>query len=265
MAIFELLTPQRLEQTSGTEERVLIDTRPSADYWQGHIAGARHFDPALLSITRTDAASLARFHALLAWALSTLGLTPASKVVLIGAQNDAPTAKAAWALAYAGLRHVALLDGGLAAWRGPLVSEASRWAATNFALNPEPAYLATADDVLAAVENGDIILDARTREEFDGVRSNAGRKGRVPDAKFWDNRHELDAGGLYAAPAGIKEQTALAGAGPGTAAIVYCGGGGRAARTFVALQLAGQAAAVYPASWLEWGADPRFPIQATQP
>lgn len=262
MAVIELVSPTTLEQALKEETVVLVDARPSEAYWQGHIPGARHFDPVLLSLQRTDAGSLDRFHSLLGWALSTLGLTPDSRVVVVGAQNDAPTAKVAWALAYAGVQRIGLLDGGLAGWQGEQTPAASQWATSRFKLNPQTEYLATADDVLGAVQRGAIILDARSREEFDGQRSNAGRKGRVPGARFWDNSPELDDGGRYASADVINEHAVSVGASANDAAIVYCGGGGRAARTFVALQLAGRPAAVYPASWLEWGVEQRYPVQS---
>ncbi|CAM4259752.1 Rhodanese domain-containing protein [Bordetella tumbae] len=262
MATFKLVTPTWVSQNLNDETLVLIDARSPADYWRGHIAGARNFDPALLSIVRTDPASLTRFQAVLAWALSALGLTAESHVVIIGAQNDAPSAKTAWAFAYAGIQHISLLDGGLAAWPGEHVTTAASWPATPFVLTPQSEYLATAQDVLAATQQNRAVLDARSREEFDGVRSNAGRKGRIPEAKFWDNSLELNGDGQYAGTHGVTSQAQQIGITPQDNPIVYCGGGGRAARTFVALQLAGQQTAVYPASWLEWGTDPQYPIQS---
>lgn len=262
MATFKLVTPTWVSQHLNEEKLVLIDARSPADYWNGHIVGARNFDPALLSVVRTDPASLTRFQAVLAWALSALGVTQASHVVIIGAQNDTPSAKSAWAFAYAGIKHISLLDGGLASWTGEQVTAATAWSATPFVLTPQSDYLATAQDVLAATQQNRTVLDARSREEFDGLRSNAGRKGRIPEAKFWDSRIELNGEEQYAAADGIAAQADQIGIPPQDNAIVYCGGGGRAARTFLALQLAGRPAAVYPASWLEWGTDPQYPVHS---
>lgn len=265
MATFELATPDWLARHIGQEDIVLVDTRPAAEYWAGHIPGARHLEPSLFAVTRTDAPALARLQAVLTWTLSALGIAPSSRVVVAGAQNEVNAARVAWALAYAGVEHIVLLDGGVDAWTGERVTAAPAVTATPFTVTPQTAYLATADEVLAAVQAqakpaGVRVIDARSKEEFAGQRSNAGRTGRVPGARFWDTSRELATDGRFAAVAqlapAVKDIVAA-----DERAIVYCGGGGRAARTFIALQLAGHAgAAVYPASWNEWGTSDKFPV-----
>lgn len=265
MAIFELATPDWLAHNIGQDKVVLLDTRPAADYWSGHIPGARHVDPSLFAITRSDAPALARLQAVLAWTLSALGISPDSHVVVAGAQNEVNAARVAWALAYAGVGHIALLDGGVGTWTGERVTAAPAVTATAYTVVPQSAYLATAEEVLAAAANktptdGVRVIDARSREEYAGLRSNAGRTGRVPGARFWDTNLELAADGRFAAAQALAPAIRdLVEA--DERAIVYCGGGGRAARTFIALQLAGHTgAAVYPASWNEWGTSEKYPV-----
>ncbi|MFC4274622.1 sulfurtransferase [Achromobacter aloeverae] len=271
MAIFELATPEWLAQHAGQRDLILIDTRPAADYWAGHIPGARHIEPSLFAIASTDASSLARLHAILGWSLSALGISRDSRVVVGGAQNEVNASRVAWALAYAGVERIALLDGGIEAWTGERTTVAPAVTATAYTVVPQAGYLATADEVLAAVEKqaeapsaqaGVRIIDARSREEYAGRRSNAGRTGRVPGARFWDAAVELGADGRFAA-AGQLAAAAKDIVAAEERAVVYCGGGGRAARTFIALQLAGHTgAAVYPASWNEWGTSERYPVDA---
>ncbi|OZI71786.1 sulfurtransferase [Bordetella genomosp. 12] len=262
MALFELAQPQWLAAHINEPGVVVIDTRPAAEYWAGHIPGARHLDPALFALTQTDAAALARLHAVLAWSLSAIGLSAADQVVVAGAGNEVNAARVAWALAYAGQEHIRLLDGGVAAWAGTREQAAPAVRASAYVVRPQAAYLATAQEVLEATRSGAArIVDARSQEEYAGQRSNAGRKGRVPGARFWDTAQELAADGRYA-PAAQVARAAQAIAGADERAIVYCGGGGRAARTFVALQLAGHTAtAVYPASWNEWGTAEHYPVE----
>jgi thiosulfate/3-mercaptopyruvate sulfurtransferase len=82
---------------------------------------------------------------------------------------------------------------------------------------------------------------------------------------FWDTRKEVDAGGRFRSAADFGGDFAAVAA-PDEPLVAYCGGGGRAARTFVALQLAGYTqAAVYPASWNEWGNQDNLPIETGAP
>lgn len=264
MTHYALANEAWLSQNHRADDLVVIDTRAAANYWAGHLEHARHLDAALLTLQRTDAASIARFQALLGWTLSTLGIDHQSRVLVYGAANEVSVSRVAWALGYAGVEQIFLLDGGLAALQSPVLTQhAPTVAARSFTLRPVEAFLATADEALA-ISNGQasasVLVDAREHDEFIGLRSNARRHGRIPGAQPWDARRELDADGRFqAAPAIAQDAARIARA--GDRLVAYCGGGGRAARTFVALQLAGRTqAAVYPASWNEWGNQETLPI-----
>lgn len=264
MATIGIVTADWLAAHGEESDVAVLDTRSQADYWDGHVPGARHLEASLLGLPRTDPAALARFHAVLGWSLSALGLTSDTHVVVTGAPNDVNAARAAWALAYAGVARISLLLGGLSQWQGERSSGAPAVRATRFDVRPRKEWLATADEVLEATGTGRPVLDAREWEDYTGERSNAARKGHVPGARFWDTRKELDQDGNPASAASLDSALADVGA-AGASPIVYCGGGGRAARSFVALQLAGRTdVAVYPASWNEWGNLERYPV-ATGP
>jgi thiosulfate/3-mercaptopyruvate sulfurtransferase len=249
MPHFSLIAADRFAAFVDTDAAVVIDSRPAADYWRGHLPGARHLDAALVALPRTDAASLARFQALLGFTLSSLGVGHASQVLVYGAANEVNVSRLAWALAYAGVEHVALLDGGLKALAdAALTTEAPLVRATPFVPKPVTGLLATEEQVARAGTDVTLI-DARERDEFLGLKSNARRHGRIPGARHWDASGELDAQGRLQAPAALAELGRES-----LASIVYCGGGGRAARTLVAMHLAGRRdVAVYPGSWNEWG------------
>ena len=113
MTSFTLVAPEPANLSD--TDAVLIDTRPAAEYWPAHLPGARHLDPSLLALQRTDGPSIARFQALLTWSLSALGIGTDSRVLIYGAAAEVNVSRVAWALGYAGVAHIRLLDGGLAA------------------------------------------------------------------------------------------------------------------------------------------------------
>jgi len=76
-----LIGPQWLATRSGDPTVVLIDTRPPAEYWAGHLEGARHFDPFPFHHGDTGEAAMNEFRSQLAWIFSAIGITGRETVV----------------------------------------------------------------------------------------------------------------------------------------------------------------------------------------
>src|SRR5579883_1580947 len=70
-----LIHSEWLRDRLGQPGVVLVDTRPAADYWAGHLAGARHFDPFPFHHSGTGEAGMNEFRSQLAWIFSALGIT----------------------------------------------------------------------------------------------------------------------------------------------------------------------------------------------
>jgi thiosulfate/3-mercaptopyruvate sulfurtransferase len=146
---------------------------------------------------------------------------------------------------------------------------------------PTRRYVATAADIDYAGHRPDVVvLDSRPPEQFrgeavwfetgpivageDGVaRTPRGeiRAGRIPGSV------NVPAATLYRPDSTMKSadeiRAALAAAGltPGRRAITYCGVGLSASALLFGLYLAGyEDAALYDASWEEWGRDERRPV-----
>lgn len=235
---------------------VVLDARTAADYLQGHIPQARHIDPLAFVLPHTDAKSLAQFKVNVRVLLSALGLTVDQPVAVVGASNEVNASRVVWALAYAGVRQIAIVDKGYAAWTGALSQEVPAVAATMFAPDFQERFLTPASALAAGDQRERVVLDAREWADYAAQKTSAKRVGRIPGAQFWDTAKEVDAQGQL--------QAAFAADVPAsTSIVIYCGGGGRAARTFVALHLAGHTkASVYPSSWGEWGNSDVVPIES---
>src|SRR5579864_8626117 len=94
---------------------VIVDTRAAKDFWAGHIAGARHFDPFPFHYSESSERGVSEFKAQLAWIFSALGITTRRTVVCYENDSGMRATRVAWALEWMGHRNAKILDGGLKA------------------------------------------------------------------------------------------------------------------------------------------------------
>jgi thiosulfate/3-mercaptopyruvate sulfurtransferase len=145
-----------------------------------------------------------------------------------------------WLLRHFGHEDVAVLDGGIGVWRGPL-------RAGEEALEPaEFVPRARADDTLSAEDlearlgsDGLVVLDARAPERYRGeVEPIDSIAGHIPGAR---NLPYTEAAGVPDDLRGTEDEV-----------VVYCGSGITACVDVLALEGAGVNAKLYPGSWSEW-------------
>ncbi|MFF0449250.1 sulfurtransferase [Streptomyces sp. NPDC004609] len=225
------------------------------------------------------------------------GVSSDSSVVVYDADKGWGAARAWWLLRWTGHQDVRVLDGGLAAWTGPLESSAPDPAEGDFKPVPGALPLLTAGTAAALARTG-LLLDARAGERYRGevepidpvaghipgavsapTTENLDEDGRFLPAEVLASRFvALGAGGARGAggPGGSGAADAGAAGGPGGADVtdgegrageqigVYCGSGVSGAQLALALELAGFPSALYAGSWSEWSRDPSRPV-ATGP
>lgn len=240
-------------------------------YEESHLPGAVHADlnRDLSDLARPgegrhplpDAAAFARN-------LGGWGIAPHHQVVAYDAGDGSmAAARLWWMLKLLGHERVAVLDGGLAAWRAkglPETASVSSPAA-------EPAYpagfdasrIVTADEVQSRLgEATGWLLDARAGERFRGEAEPIDPvAGHVPGAV---NRPVADnlAEGRFKPSRQLHEEIApLLPDGKGDEVVVMCGSGVTACHLLLALEHAGlHGARVYAGSWSGWISDPSRPV-----
>jgi thiosulfate/3-mercaptopyruvate sulfurtransferase len=200
-----------------------------------------------------------------------LGIGTATQVVGYDDSGGIYAARLWWLLRWLGHEAVAVLDGGLAAWRaaGQALSAASPVPAPQHFVAAPRADAHLGADELAALLARDacLLLDARSAERFEGrVEPLDPRAGHVPGATNHHYARNLGADGRFLPAAALRASfERLLGTRAPTAVVSMCGSGVTACHTLLALEVAGLAGArLYPGSWSEWCRDPARPV-ATGP
>lgn len=209
--------------------------------------------------------------AVLAATFGRLGIDAGTQVVAYDESGGFYAARLWWLLRWLGHDAVAVLDGGLAAWRAagqPLEADVPAIAPRRF--EPRVAERATVDaEVLEGLLEGAavVLLDARATERFEGrVEPLDPKAGHVPGARNHPYTRNLGPDGRFLPAGELRERLLERLAGRRAEEVVsMCGSGVTACHTLLAFAIAGlDGPRLYPGSWSEWSRDPSRPV-ATGP
>lgn len=246
----------------------------AGEYAAGHIPGAAYLNldedlsgPRTPHSGRHPLPDPKRFAA----RLGELGIDSSVQVVAYDDASGMFAARAWWLTRELGHRAVAVLDGGIGAWRsagGTLSTRSAPPAPRVFSAGRTGFSGLSPAEVAEGLAAGRIrLLDVRAAERFEGRTEPLDRvAGHVPGARNLPYTLNLDRAGGFLEPAQLRELfTAQAAIGDPGAVVCMCGSGVTACHTLLALEVAGlPGARLYPGSWSEWCADPSRPV-ATGP
>jgi len=259
-----LVDARWLAEHRGDPNLILIDTRAPADYWAGHLEGARHFDPFPFHHSDTAEGGLREFRGQLEWIFSALGFAGGETVVFYENDSGMRATRGAWALDYMGHPAARVLDGGLKCASGEkLVKAAIPYAQANFKGAPREDEIASRGYIVENLgRRGVQIFDVRSDEEYFGERVRSKHAGAVPGAIHRDWTHNVAADGRFKPAAQLRDEFVRLGLDPQSEIIPYCQGGYRSANAWIALRVAGFARVRnYLGSWGEWGNRDELPIE----
>ena len=210
-------------------------------YLQGHIPGASFLDVER-DLSAPPGGAAGGRHPLpaaegFARAAGGAGIGPGVFVVAYDQGMSGGAARLWWLLRHFGHEEVAVLDGGIDAWVGPLASGEEEIEAAEFSAHERTDDVVSAEELLERLgDEGLVLVDARAEERYRGeVEPIDSVAGHIPGAV---NVPYTDRGR-------IDELE-------GDEVIVYCGSGITAAVDVLELARLGRQARLYPGSWSEW-------------
>lgn len=198
--------------------------------------------------------------------LGAWGITPRHQVVTYDDGDGALAARAWFLLRSLGHEKVAVLDGGWSRWTGLGLPVDSRTQQPITGKYPpasfDDARLLDAEAVQARMQDGDLLLDARSAERFRGENENIDRvPGHIAGAVSRPYAENLTAGRFKSPMQLADELRAVLCAHAPEQTIVMCGSGVTACHHLLALERAGlKGAKLFTGSWSGWIADPARPV-----
>lgn len=263
-----LLEPEKLDQLISQNAVIVIDLSKPDNYNKYHIPGARALAYEQLVEENKPIMGLVPALDKLINVLQQLGISNDSHVVAYDDEGGGKAARLLWTLDLLNHKHFSLLNGGIFSWANEgfaLSSETSNYSSSQYQAQLNPSVLADKKYILDHLNSDELILlDARSAEEYQGIKKFAARGGHIPGAVNLDWVETMDKNNnLKLKPNDtLLELFHNINVTKDKEIISYCQTHHRSSHTYFVLKYLGfEKIKGYPGAWSDWGNDPSTPIE----
>ncbi len=262
-----MIEPEQLAEVLNHPDLLILDLSQPQSYRHGHVPGAVFLPFQQLMGGQAPAPGLLPSADHLSELFSALGLKENSFVVAYDDEGGGWAGRLIWTLDMMGHQHYACINGGIHGWRDAGLPEDTDLVQP--APSPYQAQIVgrasvTKDWLLEHLNDDDLVIwDARSPQEYEGIRVNAARGGHIPGAVNYEWTRAMDPlRSLRLRDLNqIREELSQLGISPEKQIVTHCQTHHRSGFTYLLGKVLGfPSIKAYPGSWSEWGNAEDTPI-----